>query len=38
LRVPIAGTFALKDAAKAHERLEKGRLLGRIVLRVRRRG
>ncbi len=36
LQVPIAATYPLAQAAKAHERLEKGRVLGRIVLRIRR--
>jgi NADPH2:quinone reductase len=36
LEVPIAAVFPLADAAKAHERLVEGHLLGRIVLRVRR--
>jgi NADPH:quinone reductase len=35
LRVPIAAAFPLAQAAKAHARLEKGHLLGRIVLRIR---
>jgi NADPH:quinone reductase-like Zn-dependent oxidoreductase len=35
LEVPIAAEFPLADAAKAHERLEAGHLLGKIVLRVR---
>ncbi len=34
LKVPIAATFPLAEAAKAHERLEKGHVLGRIVLRI----
>jgi NADPH:quinone reductase-like Zn-dependent oxidoreductase len=33
--VPIAAKFPLADAAKAHERLAAGHLLGKIVLRVR---
>lgn len=33
--VPIAAEFPLADAAKAHERLQAGHLLGKIVLRVR---
>jgi NADPH2:quinone reductase len=36
LRVPIAAVYPLEQAAKAHERLEKGHVLGRIVLRIRR--
>ncbi len=34
LQVPVAAEFALADAAAAHQRLEAGHLLGRIVLRV----
>ena len=37
LRVPIAASYALEDAAKAHRRLAAGHVLGKIVLRVRRR-
>lgn len=33
--VPIAAEFQLADAAHAHERLEAGHVLGKIVLRVR---
>jgi NADPH:quinone reductase len=36
LRVPIAATFPLAQAARAHERLAHGGVLGRIVLQVRR--
>jgi NADPH:quinone reductase-like Zn-dependent oxidoreductase len=36
LTVPIAETFPLEQAAKAHERLQQGHILGRIVLRIRR--
>jgi NADPH:quinone reductase-like Zn-dependent oxidoreductase len=36
LRVPIAAVYRLEQAAKAHERPEKGSVLGRIVLRIRR--
>jgi NADPH:quinone reductase-like Zn-dependent oxidoreductase len=36
LRVPIAKTYPLAQAAKAHERLEQGHILGRIVLQIRR--
>ena len=32
LQVPIAAEFALADAARAHERLESGHVLGKIVL------
>jgi NADPH2:quinone reductase len=35
LKVPIAAAYPLKEAAKAHERLAKGHVLGKIVLRVR---
>ena len=35
LRVPIAVAFPLAQAARAHQRLERGRVLGRIVLRIR---
>ncbi len=34
LKVPIAATFALEEAAHAHERLARGHILGRIVLRI----
>jgi NADPH:quinone reductase len=34
LRVPIAAEYPLEGAAKAHERLEQGHVLGRIVLRI----
>ena len=36
LRVPIAAIYPLAQAAKAHARLERGHVLGRIVLRIRR--
>jgi NADPH2:quinone reductase len=35
VRVPIAGEYALADAAQAHERLAQGHIVGKIVLRVR---
>ncbi|MEA2736160.1 MAG: hypothetical protein QOE14_2611 [Humisphaera sp.] len=35
LEVPIAATFPLAQAAKAHERIAEGHVLGRVVLRVR---
>lgn len=35
LRVPIAAVFPLAQAARAHARVERGRVLGRVVLRVR---
>lgn len=34
LKVPIAAAFGLADAAKAHERLAAGHVLGKIVLRI----
>jgi NADPH:quinone reductase-like Zn-dependent oxidoreductase len=34
LTVPISATFPLARAARAHERLEKGQVVGRIVLRI----
>jgi NADPH:quinone reductase-like Zn-dependent oxidoreductase len=34
--IPIAAEFPLTDAAKAHERLAAGHLLGKILLRIRR--
>ena len=34
LKVPIAAAFRLEEAAKAHERLAAGHVLGKIVLRV----
>jgi NADPH:quinone reductase-like Zn-dependent oxidoreductase len=35
LRVPIAAKYPLAQAANAHKRLERGHVLGRIVLQVR---
>jgi NADPH:quinone reductase len=35
LRVPIAAVYPLSQAAKAHVRLQRGHVLGRIMLRVR---
>ena len=35
LRVPIAAEYSLADAAKAHERLAAGHVLGKVVLRIR---
>jgi NADPH2:quinone reductase len=35
IEVPIAATYPLADAAKAHERLAAGHVLGKIVLRIR---
>ena len=34
LRVPIAAEYPLADAAKAHERLEAGHVLGKVVPRI----
>lgn len=34
LQVPIAGEFPLAQASKAHARIEKGHVLGKVVLRV----
>jgi NADPH:quinone reductase len=36
LRAPIAATYPLARAADAHRRLQRGRVLGRIALRIRR--
>jgi NADPH:quinone reductase-like Zn-dependent oxidoreductase len=35
LQVPIAGVYRLADAARAHERLAAGHVLGKIALRIR---
>jgi len=35
IQVPIAASYPLEQASKAHERLEKGRVLGRIAFRIR---
>jgi len=35
IRVPIAATYPLDRAAEAHARVEQGRLLGRVALRIR---
>ena len=35
LRVPIAAKYPLAQAAKAHTRIERGHILGRIVLQIR---
>jgi uncharacterized protein with ACT and thioredoxin-like domain len=32
--IPIAGEYRLADAAKAHARLARGHVLGKIVLRI----
>jgi NADPH:quinone reductase-like Zn-dependent oxidoreductase len=37
LKVPIAAAYPLEEAARAHKRLAKGHVLGKIVLRIRRR-
>jgi NADPH:quinone reductase-like Zn-dependent oxidoreductase len=37
LKVPIAASYPLQQAARAHKRLAKGHVLGKIVLRIRRR-
>jgi NADPH:quinone reductase-like Zn-dependent oxidoreductase len=34
LTVPIAATFPLAQAARAHRRLERGHVVGRIVLKI----
>jgi NADPH2:quinone reductase len=36
VRVPIVATYPLAKAAQAHRRLDRGQVLGRIVLRIRR--
>jgi NADPH:quinone reductase-like Zn-dependent oxidoreductase len=33
--VPVAATFALADAAAAHRRIEAGRVLGKVILKIR---
>jgi len=38
LEIPIAAVFALEDVARAHERIEQGHVIGRIVLDVTGRG
>jgi NADPH:quinone reductase-like Zn-dependent oxidoreductase len=35
VRVPIAAKYPLAQAAQAHIRLERGHVLGRIVLQIR---
>jgi NADPH:quinone reductase-like Zn-dependent oxidoreductase len=35
LRVPIAASFPLAQAARAHARIEQGHVLGKIALRIR---
>ena len=34
VEIPIAEVFRLEDAARAHERLERGHVLGKIVLEI----
>jgi NADPH2:quinone reductase len=34
LEVPIAAVFRLEEARRAHERLEEGHVLGKLVLRI----
>jgi len=34
LQVPIAAEYPLAEAAKAHERLEAGHVLGKVVLQI----
>ena len=36
LRVPIAAAYPLVQAARAHQRIERGHVIGRIALRIRR--
>jgi NADPH:quinone reductase len=36
IRIPIAASYPLGKAAQAHRRLERGRILGRMILQVRR--
>jgi NADPH:quinone reductase-like Zn-dependent oxidoreductase len=36
LQVPLAAVFPLEEAANAHQRIERGHVLGRIVLQIRR--
>jgi NADPH:quinone reductase-like Zn-dependent oxidoreductase len=38
LKVPIAGAYRLAQAAEAHKRLAQGHILGKLVLRIGRRG
>ncbi len=35
IKIPIAGEYGLADAEKAHKRLARGHVLGKIVLRIR---
>ena len=37
VKVPIAASYELEQAAAAHKRLAKGHVLGKIILRIRRR-
>jgi NADPH:quinone reductase len=34
LEVPIAATFSLDDVARAHERIERGHVIGKVVLEI----
>ena len=34
LKVPIAGIFELESAAKAHQRLAEGHILGKLLLQI----
>jgi len=36
LQVPLAAVYSLEQAARAHERVEKDQVLGRVSLRIRR--
>jgi NADPH:quinone reductase len=36
LRVPIASVYPLARAAEAHKKLERGHIVGRLALRIRR--
>jgi NADPH:quinone reductase len=35
LEIPIAGAYVLEDAARAHQRIEAGHVLGKLVIRIR---
>jgi NADPH:quinone reductase-like Zn-dependent oxidoreductase len=35
LRVPVAGVYPLEQAAKAHERIEQGHVVGRLAIKIR---
>jgi NADPH:quinone reductase-like Zn-dependent oxidoreductase len=34
LEIPIAAVFSLDDVARAHERVESGHLIGKVVLNI----